>query len=85
MIFFHRKIFGESSESRMSQVASISFDAMAFEIWPCMTCGASLAFAEDEIRIDSLRMKTWLIKHQITISYQPTVMAEQLLNEEMAH
>ena len=81
LIYFHRHVFGEDSNSRMSQVASPGFDAMAFEIWPCLTGGATLYFADDQTRIHSYKMKEWLIRNGITISYQPTILAEQLLNE----
>ena len=75
----HRSIFGEGSGARMSQVAGLSFDAMAFEIWPCLTSGASLYIADDNTRINPPAMKDWLIKNEITISFQPTMMAEYLL------
>jgi amino acid adenylation domain-containing protein/non-ribosomal peptide synthase protein (TIGR01720 family) len=81
LICAHQKIFAQGPHDRSSQVASPSFDAMAFEIWPCLSSGASLHLAGNETRLDPLKMKQWLIKHQITISFQPTVMAEHLLKE----
>jgi len=81
LIYFHQKIFGEGTNSRMSQVANPSFDAMAFEVWPCLTSGAVLIIVNKENRLHPTGMKQWLIKNQITISFQPTIMAEQLLEE----
>lgn len=82
LVSFHKKIFGENPTSRMSQVANLSFDAMAFEVWPCLLSGAGLYIADKTLRIDPGKMKKWLIDNKITISFQPTVMGEQLLKEE---
>lgn len=82
LIHSHRRVFGEDRSSRISQVASPAFDAMAFEIWPCLTVGAALLLARDDVRADPAGMKGWLIRHQVTISFQPTLMAEQLLLQE---
>jgi tyrocidine synthetase-3 len=82
MIWNHRKVFGENPESRISQVASSAFDAMVFEIWPCLSVGAVLCMADNETCMDPQLMKTWLIKNQITISFQSTLMAQMLLEEQ---
>jgi amino acid adenylation domain-containing protein len=82
LLYNHREIFGEGPTSHMSQVAGAGFDAMAFEIWPCLVNGAVLHLVDDETRVDAFKMKEWLIKNKITISYQPTILAEQLLGEE---
>jgi amino acid adenylation domain-containing protein len=82
MVWFHREIFGENFQSRISQVASVSFDAMAFEIWPCLLAGGVLCIVDNETRMDPWQLKEWLIKHQITISFQTTRMAQQLLAEQ---
>jgi amino acid adenylation domain-containing protein len=81
LIYFHRSIFKENQDSRVSQVASPAFDAMGFEVWPCLLSGASLDIADNETRLDPRKIRDWLIRHCITISFQPTVMAEHLLNE----
>jgi amino acid adenylation domain-containing protein/non-ribosomal peptide synthase protein (TIGR01720 family) len=82
LIRFHQELFGEGKGSRMSQAAALSFDAMAFEVWPCLLSGAALYIADNKTRIDPPAMKEWLIKNEITISFQPTMMVERLLKEE---
>jgi amino acid adenylation domain-containing protein len=82
LVNFHRNLFEEDCHSRMSQVANLSFDAMAFEVWPSLLSGAALYIVNPEIRMDPGRMKEWLIEKRITISFQPTVIAELLLEEE---
>ncbi|NOQ24718.1 MAG: amino acid adenylation domain-containing protein [Bacteroidales bacterium] len=82
MVQSHKRIFKNDHNSRMSQVSSCSFDAMSFEIWPCLTSGGNLCIANDEIQKDPFKMKKWLIKNHVNISYQPTYMVEKLLEDE---
>ncbi|MCU0288434.1 MAG: amino acid adenylation domain-containing protein, partial [Acidobacteria bacterium] len=81
LIYYHQLVFGEGPGIKMSQVANPGFDAMAFEVWPCLANGATLYIVDEETRLDHARMKQWLIKKEIKITFQPTIMAEQLLDE----
>jgi amino acid adenylation domain-containing protein len=82
LITCHQEIFGENNRSRISQVANPAFDAMAFEVWPALSSGASLVIAGNETLLEPAKMKEWLIKESITISFQPTALAERLLDEK---
>ncbi|MCP5045597.1 MAG: amino acid adenylation domain-containing protein, partial [bacterium] len=82
MIRTHRSVFHEDHSSRFSQTAGVSFDAMAFEVWPCLSVGAALCIVDGETRMDPWKLKEWLIQHHITISFQPTMMAQRLLEEQ---
>ncbi len=82
LVFSHWLVFGENSRSRISQVSSVSFDAMVSEVWPCLLSGGSLCICDNETRMSPRLLKEWLIRHQITHSYQPTAMAMALLEEE---
>ena len=77
----HHETFDTNFHDRMTQVASPGFDAMAFEIWPCLTHGATLHIVPDNIRTDPYYLKSWIIKNEITITYQPTAVAEFLIHE----
>ncbi|MDQ1351277.1 MAG: hypothetical protein QG657_1579, partial [Acidobacteriota bacterium] len=81
LVQFHREIFKTCIFMRASQVASQGFDAMAFEIWPCLSWGGVLHITPDEIRIDPAALKTWLMRYRITASFQPTAMVTRLLEE----
>jgi amino acid adenylation domain-containing protein len=80
MASYHRHLFADCAEDRMSQVASIGFDAAGFEIWSALLSGSSLIVAGDLERTDPAEMKRWLMEHKITKTFQPTMMAEKLLD-----
>jgi acyl-coenzyme A synthetase/AMP-(fatty) acid ligase/acyl carrier protein len=82
MVNYNRGVFGEAPGERVSQVASPSFDAMVSEVWPCLLSGAALYIADNEVRSNPADLKNWLIREGITISFQPTIIAEELLEEE---
>lgn len=82
LVYYHRKVFSQDPGARISQAAGPAFDAMAFEIWPCLLSAGTLVIADNETRRVPGKMKEWLIKNEITISFQPTVIAERLLLEE---
>ncbi len=82
MCSFYQKLFNIDETSRSSQVANLSFDAMAFEVWPCLSSGASLYISPKDIRTDPQKMKKWLVENKINISFQATVMAEQLIKKQ---
>jgi amino acid adenylation domain-containing protein len=82
LVAVHQKLFGENPDARISQVASPAFDAMALEVWPCLCSGAALYIATTEARLEPSKMKSWLIQKEITHSFQSTVIARQLLDQE---
>jgi amino acid adenylation domain-containing protein len=82
LVYSHHLEFGQESRVRMSQVASPGFDGMAWEVWPCLLGGAALHIVPEEIRSDPASIKQWLMENKITLSYQPTAIAEQLLQKE---
>ncbi|MBN2535367.1 MAG: amino acid adenylation domain-containing protein [Spirochaetales bacterium] len=82
MLFNYHKLFEADEFSRISQSSSISFDAMVFEIIPALTGGCLLMIIPDEIRVHPAELKKWIMKNEITISFQPTAIAEALLDME---
>ncbi|MCX6316577.1 MAG: amino acid adenylation domain-containing protein [Bacteroidetes bacterium] len=78
----YRHIFNLKKGSRMSQVASMSFDASAFEIWPALSFGATLYIAPEKARRDPDTMLNWLIQKKIAYTFQTPHIATRLLQDE---
>lgn len=79
LIFWHIRAFGISTADRVTQVASVGFDALIWEIWPNLAAGACIHIPSDEIRGDPARLQRWLLEQQITVTFLPTPLAETLL------
>jgi amino acid adenylation domain-containing protein len=79
LIDWHQTVFGVTAGDRASQVAGLGFDATAWEIWPYLTAGASLHLADEATRRSPQMLRDWLVAERITISFVPTVLAEQLV------
>ncbi|MBN2105048.1 amino acid adenylation domain-containing protein [bacterium] len=73
-------LFHLSPEDRCSQVASPSFDAMGFEIWPCFTNGSELYFVPGHICKDPIQIFQWIKDNNITFSFQVTAISELLIS-----
>jgi amino acid adenylation domain-containing protein len=80
LIDWHQTAFGVTSADRASQVAGLGFDAATWEIWPHLTAGASVHFADELTRRSPHALRDWLVAEKITITFVPTVLAEQLLH-----
>jgi amino acid adenylation domain-containing protein/non-ribosomal peptide synthase protein (TIGR01720 family) len=73
--------YGLTEGDRVLQFASISFDAAAEEIYPCLTCGGTLVLRTDEMLSDG---QTFLQKCQdlkLTVLDLPTAYWQQLMSD----
>jgi amino acid adenylation domain-containing protein len=73
--------YGLSACDRVLQFASISFDAAAEEIYPCLTCGGTLVLRTDEMlrSIPTFVQKCWDLG--LTVLDLPTAYWHQLTSE----
>ena len=76
---WHNHTFGVTAEDRATQLASIGFDAAVWELWPYLVAGASVHLVDDETRTQPERLRDWLVREKITISFAPTPLAERML------
>jgi amino acid adenylation domain-containing protein len=67
----------------LSQVASMMFDALAFEVWPALGSGATLVICPDSVRMLVEALHEWLAHHSINIAYLPTPVAEQVISSSL--
>ncbi len=82
LIDWHQSAFGVTFADRASQVAGLGFDAAAWEIWPQLAAGASLHLADEMTRRSPQALRDWIVAEKITISFVPTVLAEQLIHAQ---
>ncbi len=82
LVFWHQNSFNLSEKDRATQLAGIAFDASVWEIWPYLTCGASLYIVPQDIITSPPLLKDFLCDHQITVSFVPTPLAEVMITDE---
>jgi amino acid adenylation domain-containing protein len=80
MISWHQDYFSIDAHDRSTQFASPSFDVTVEEIWPYLTCGASVyLLPDDHTRIMPEVLRDWMVHNSITISMLPTALVENLI------
>jgi len=85
LVHWHHEAFAVTPHDRATQIASLSFDASVWEIWPYLTAGASVHLPNEETRVTPERLRDWLVSEAITISFLPTPLAEQVLSLQWPH
>jgi amino acid adenylation domain-containing protein len=79
LVFWHQRAFGVTSSDKATQLTSPAFDATGWELWPYLTCGASVYLLNEEQRVDPILCRDFLLDHQITITFLPTALAESAM------
>jgi amino acid adenylation domain-containing protein len=79
LIAWHTRAFHLDASARATFQAGVGFDAAVWEIWPHLAIGAALHLPNESTRLSAELLRDWLVAHQITISFVPTALAEQLI------
>jgi amino acid adenylation domain-containing protein len=79
LVRWHQRAFEVTAADRATLLASVGFDAAVWELWPYLCAGASLHIVPEEARSDAGRLRGWLAREEITVSFMPTPLAESLL------
>jgi amino acid adenylation domain-containing protein len=79
LIFWHRRAFAVTPADRASLQSSPGFDAAVWEVWPYLTAGACLDVVDEATRLDPERLRDWLVARGVTLTFQPTALAERLI------
>jgi amino acid adenylation domain-containing protein len=79
LVSWHVGAFDLDSSARATFQAGVGFDAAVWEIWPSLTAGSALYLPDELTRLSAESLRDWLVDHQITISFVPTAIAEQLI------
>ncbi len=79
LVEWHTEAFLVSRHDRATQVAGPAFDAAVWELWPYLAVGAAVHLCSPQTRLSALQVRDWLVAEKITISFLPTVLAEEVL------
>lgn len=79
LVKWHQKAFAVTAADRATQLTSPAFDATGWELWPYLTIGASVHLLDDDSRVNAVLCRNWLLNHNITITFLPTVLAEGVM------
>ncbi len=82
LVAWHRRAFSITAADRATQIASPSFDAAVWELWPYLVSGASVHVPAQGVRADPVAIRDWLLAEQITVTFLPTALAELLMTLE---
>jgi amino acid adenylation domain-containing protein len=81
LISWHVKAFGVDASTRATFQAGVGFDAGVWEIWPYLSAGAAIYLPDESTRWSADALRDWLISREITISFVPTALAEQMIGQ----
>src|SRR6185369_3497717 len=79
-VLYHARLFGEEVLNRCGQGASVGFDAMVMEVWPCLSTGGALFFAEEQARVSAELLKHWIVEERIRFAFHTTAIAQEMLS-----
>lgn len=79
LIFWHQRVFQITAADKATQLASPAFDALGWELWPYLSCGASVHLLDEETRTNVGLLRNQLLHYGITVTFLPTPLAEQCL------
>jgi len=76
LVDWHLRAYGVTGRDRATLLASPSFDASVWEVWPYLAAGASLYVPDEETRLEPGRLLAWMAAEGITLAFLPTPLAE---------
>lgn len=71
--------FGLTGRDRVSQIASVGFDASVMECFPTLSSGATLFIAPEAVRSDPDALLRWLVASDVTVAFLPTALLEEVV------
>jgi amino acid adenylation domain-containing protein len=80
LVSWHVGAFDLDSSARSTFQSGVGFDAAVWEIWPALTVGSALYVPDEMTRLSAEPLRDWLVENQITVSFVPTAIAEQLIS-----
>lgn len=82
LVAWHQQAFTVTPQDRATQLASLSFDAAGWEIWPYLATGSTVCIVKDEVRNSPPELRQVFAEQSISIGFLPTPLAESLWDKE---
>ncbi|HYC27786.1 MAG TPA: AMP-binding protein, partial [Chitinophagaceae bacterium] len=79
---WHKEYYRLTTTDVSTKYAGFGFDATVWEIFPALLSGGSLYIIEEEIRFNLKALAENYTKHGVTISFLPTQLGEQFMQQE---
>lgn len=79
LVAWHNRTFGVTRADMATQMASTGFDAAVWELWPHLAAGACVHVVDENVRIEPEKLRDWLVREKITISFVPTPLVERMI------
>ncbi|AOM78759.1 non-ribosomal peptide synthetase [Pedobacter steynii] len=84
LCLWHQHYYGVCQDSRGTLYSSVGFDASVWEIYPYLVSGGSLyPILRDEMRYDVHALQKFFGQHQITHSYLPSIICQDLVRNDI--
>lgn len=78
LILSFNKSMNMRSNMKMTQTASIAFDASVWEIWMCLLSGGQLHIIPKNMMTDSDKLNNYLTTKKIQVAFLPVFVAQEL-------
>ena len=79
LVAWHHRTFPLKPGDLTTQVAGPAFDASIWEIWSCLTAGATLHLLPPDLDGSAEALKQWLLSKKINACFLPTPLAQEML------
>ncbi|AQQ08935.1 Surfactin synthase subunit 2 [Sedimentisphaera cyanobacteriorum] len=81
LVDWENDFYSYTPNDRMSQLSRVSFDTSIAEIWPTLSCGASVHIAEADTVYNPNKLIKWICENEITVADVTTPLAEIVISE----
>ncbi|WP_028776219.1 non-ribosomal peptide synthetase [Shimazuella kribbensis] len=83
LIWHHQRMFPYTSQDRIAQFASTSFDASVLEIFHALLSGMTLVLIPETVLLDIDKFQQYVHQHHVTYILVPPVYAQYLEKEKL--
>ena len=82
---WYQRYFDLKPEHNVAAYASYGFDACMMDMYPALTCGASIYIIPEELRLDLIALNEYFEQNQITHSFMTTQVGYQFATSIESH